>query len=68
MNWELENLTPKQEFAIQRGYVAIFFQVFLPCLKAMEPPKTGQRRRRHPIATTEHGYPACAPRIVAKEV
>jgi hypothetical protein len=39
MNWELDNLTPREEFAVQRGYVATFCSVFLPRLKAMEPPK-----------------------------
>jgi hypothetical protein len=39
MNWNLDNLTPREALAVQRGYVAAFCSVFLPRLKAMEPPK-----------------------------
>ncbi len=39
--WRLDDLTPEQERAIREfGYVGAFCSVFLPRLKAMEPPKT----------------------------
>ena len=40
MDWELDNLTPRQEHAIERGYVGVFQTVYLPRLLKMDPPKT----------------------------
>jgi hypothetical protein len=41
MNWDLNDLTPKQERAIREsGYVGLFLSVFVPRLIAEEPPKT----------------------------
>ena len=40
MNWNLDNLTPKQEEAIRQfGYIGAFCSVILPRLKETEPPK-----------------------------
>jgi hypothetical protein len=41
MNWDLNDLTAKQERAIrENGYVGLFLSVFMPRLMAEEPPKT----------------------------
>jgi hypothetical protein len=40
MDWELDNLTPRQEVAIEmHGYVGAFQKVYLPRLLKMDPPK-----------------------------